>query len=58
MKKDPPPSVLLDRNTTSNALEFVVTFVPADGTTPAAAKSDMIEAVHEAFEVSPVGAEH
>jgi small conductance mechanosensitive channel len=56
VRKDPPPSVLLDRNATSNALEFVVTFVPADGTTPAAAKSVIIEAVHEAFETSPIGA--
>jgi small conductance mechanosensitive channel len=56
VKKDPPPNVLLDRNATSNALEFVVTFVPADGTTAAAARSDIIEAVHEAFETSLVGA--
>jgi small conductance mechanosensitive channel len=56
VKKDPPPSVLLDRNATSNALEFVVTFVPADGATAAIAKSDVIEAVHEAFETSTVGA--
>jgi small conductance mechanosensitive channel len=58
VKKDPPPSVLLDRNATSNALEIVATFVPADGSTAASARSDIIEAVHEAFETAPIGAEH
>jgi small conductance mechanosensitive channel len=56
IKKDPAPAVLLDRNATSNNLEFVVTVVPADGVTPAVAKSAVIEAVHEAFEKPPVGA--
>ena len=56
IKKDPAPSVLLDRNTTSNNLEFVVTVVPADGITQAAAKSDVIKAMYEAFETSPATA--
>ncbi|HUB49857.1 MAG TPA: mechanosensitive ion channel domain-containing protein [Acetobacteraceae bacterium] len=47
----PAPSVLLDRNATDNALEFVVTFAPADGAGNAAAvKSEIIEAVYEGLE--------
>jgi small conductance mechanosensitive channel len=56
IKKDPAPTVLLDRNATSNNLEFVVTVVPADGVTPALAKSDVIKSVHEALETSTAGA--
>lgn len=45
--KDPVPSVLLDRSGPDNALEVVVTF-STDGAA-AAAKSDLIKAVHEAL---------
>jgi small conductance mechanosensitive channel len=51
--KDPPPSVLLDRNATDNALEFVVTLAPADGAGNAApVKSETIQAVYDAFEAT------
>jgi hypothetical protein len=50
----PAPGVLLDRNATDNALEIVVTFAPADGGGNAAVvKSEVIEAVYEAFEAKP-----
>jgi small conductance mechanosensitive channel len=57
VQKDPPPSVLLDRNVTSNALEIVVTFVPTDGGTVASVKSDIIQAVHDALESPSAHAE-
>jgi small conductance mechanosensitive channel len=48
---NPAPSVLLDRNATDNALEYVVTFAPADGGGSAAAvKSEIIQDVHDALE--------
>ncbi|HTW68351.1 MAG TPA: mechanosensitive ion channel family protein [Acetobacteraceae bacterium] len=51
----PAPGVLLDRNTTDNALEYVVTFAPVDGGGNAAAvKSEIIQAVHEALEAPAV----
>ncbi|HVY17157.1 MAG TPA: mechanosensitive ion channel domain-containing protein [Rhodopila sp.] len=53
VRKDPPATVLLDRNATTNALEFVVTFVPADDSTAVAGRSDIIQAVHDAFKASP-----
>ena len=56
VRTDPPPTVLLDRNATNNALEIVVTFVTADGTTIATAKSDIIQAVHDALETPPAPA--
>jgi small conductance mechanosensitive channel len=50
--KDPQPGVLLDRNATDNALEYVVTFAPdGGGGNAAAVKSEIIEAVGGAFEV-------
>jgi len=52
--ENPAPSVLLDRNATDNALEFVVTFAPVDGAGNAAeVKSEIIQAVHEALEAPP-----
>jgi small conductance mechanosensitive channel len=55
--KDPPPAVLLDRNATDNALEYVVTFAPdGGGGNAAAVKSEIIEAVYGAFEVPPAEA--
>jgi small conductance mechanosensitive channel len=53
VKQDPAPTVLLDRNASSNNLEFVITVIPADGIAPAVAKSDVIRAVYEAFETRP-----
>ncbi len=44
--KDPAPTVLLDRAGSDNALQIVVTFVPAG--TAAKVKSDIIKAVYEA----------
>ena len=49
--KEPVPSVLLDRSGPDNALEIVVTF-STDGAA-AAAKSDLIKAVHEALRAEP-----
>ncbi len=47
----PAPSVLLDRNATDNALEFVVSFAPVDGGGNAArVKSELIERVYDAVE--------
>jgi small conductance mechanosensitive channel len=51
--KDPPPSVLLDRNVTDNALEIVVTVAPDGGAGNAApVKSEIIQAVYDAFEAT------
>ncbi len=47
----PPPTVLLDRNATDNALEVVVTFASAGGDAPLI-KSDVIQSVHDKFETS------
>jgi small conductance mechanosensitive channel len=47
--KDPPPSVLLDRSGTDNALGITVTFACSVDDT-AQVKSDLIRAVHDAFE--------
>lgn len=51
---DPKPSVLLDRNATDNALEYVVTFAPEGGGGNAAVvRSEIIEAVYREFEATP-----
>jgi small conductance mechanosensitive channel len=50
---DPAPNVLLDRTAAENALEIVVTFA-TEGDGVAAAKSDLIKAVHTAL--APVSA--
>jgi small conductance mechanosensitive channel len=56
--KDPPPSVLLDRNPTDNALEIVVSFAPlGGGGNAASAKSEIIEAVYDAVEAPPAQAQ-
>lgn len=52
VQQDPPPSVLLDRSGTDNALGIVVTLAcSADDT--ALVKSDLIRAVHDAFATWP-----
>jgi small conductance mechanosensitive channel len=57
--KDPQPGVLLDRNATDNALEYVVTFAPdGGGGNAAAVKSEIIEAVWGAFEVPTAESAH
>ena len=49
--KTPEPAVLLDRNPSDNALEFVVTFAPEGGGGAAAVvKSEIIQSVYQAFE--------
>jgi small conductance mechanosensitive channel len=53
VKQDPAPTVLLDRNATTNNLEFVIAVVPADGIAPPVAKSDVIQAVYKAFQTAP-----
>lgn len=48
---EPPPTVFLDRNGADNALEIVVSFAPEGGAGAAAAvKSDVVQAVHDAFQ--------
>jgi small conductance mechanosensitive channel len=55
VKAEPPPAVLLDRNATNDALEIVLTFVPADGMTIASARSDIIQAVYDAMDATAAG---
>lgn len=51
---DPAPGVLLDRNASDNALEFIVSFAPAGGGGKAAAvRSEVIQAVYDALEAKP-----
>jgi small conductance mechanosensitive channel len=51
--KNPAPGVTFDRNATDNALEVVVTFAPEGGAgSSAAVKSDVVQAVHDAFAVA------
>jgi small conductance mechanosensitive channel len=53
--KEPPPTVLLDRSGTDNALGITVTFAcSADDT--ALVQSDLIRAVHDALESAPARA--
>jgi small conductance mechanosensitive channel len=49
---EPAPSVNFDRNATDNALEIVVTFAPQGGAgSSAVVKSDVAQAMHDAFEI-------
>jgi small conductance mechanosensitive channel len=51
--EDPAPSVYFDRNGTDNALEVVVTFAPEGGAgASAVVKSDVVQAMHDAFETT------
>jgi small conductance mechanosensitive channel len=49
MLADPAPSVLLDHSATENAIEIVGSFSTAEDDI-AAVKSDLIKAVHTAFD--------
>jgi small conductance mechanosensitive channel len=57
VRSDPLPTVLMDRNATNNAVEIVVTFTPADGSTIAPVKSDIVQAVHETLELPTASAD-
>jgi small conductance mechanosensitive channel len=48
----PAPSVLLDRNANDNVLEFVVSFAPGGSSNAASVKSELIQAVYDAFEAA------
>ena len=51
--KEPAASVNFDRNGTDNALELVVTFAPEGGAGESAAvKSEIVQAVHDAFDTA------